>query len=65
VSELLDIREAAEMLKVAPDTLRAWRRRRQRPPYHRLGIGGVRLIRYRRKEIEKWISEQGVTPGGE
>lgn len=51
---LLDPRQAAEYLRVKPQTLANWRMNGRGPEYVRLG----RLIRYRIAQLEAWIAEQ-------
>lgn len=55
MSELLNEREAAAILKVAPQTLRTWRSRGRGPRYLRLGGGDRASIRYDRAELETFI----------
>ena len=55
MSELLNERQAADLLKVAPQTLRAWRSRRRGPKFIRLGPGKQPAIRYERAELERFI----------
>ena len=51
-SALLNERQAAELLGVAPQTLTVWRLRKSYPlPYVKLG----RVIRYRLSDIETFI----------
>jgi excisionase family DNA binding protein len=56
---LLTIRDVAELLGVTVDTLYQWRYRHEGPTGYR--IGG--RIRYRRGEVEEWISEQADPRG--
>jgi predicted DNA-binding transcriptional regulator AlpA len=46
--------QTAEYLQVEPRTLSNWRYRRFGPPG--VKIGG--LVRYRREDVERWLSEQ-------
>lgn len=55
MSELLNEREAADLLKVAPHTLRTWRSRRRGPKFIRLGSGKQPAIRYDRAELQRFI----------
>jgi predicted DNA-binding transcriptional regulator AlpA len=59
---LLDQREAAEFLSTSPDTLRAWRRDSFGPAFVRLGRS--RVIRYRESDLQRFIEERVVEPGG-
>ncbi len=54
---LLDQAGAAEILGLSPRTLESWRVTGTGPRFVRLGR---RAIRYRRAELERWISEQEV-----
>ena len=49
---LLTVEDRAEYLGVPVTTLYAWRYRRQGPPGLRVG----RHLRYRRADIDEWIS---------
>ena len=49
---LLDEREAADFLDVAPGTLSVWRSTgRYKIPYIKIG----HLVRYRRTDLESWL----------
>lgn len=49
---LLDEREAAELLDVAPGTLSVWRSTgRYKIPFIKIG----HLVRYRRTDLESWL----------
>ena len=54
-SELLTPKEAAEMLKVSPDTLEGWRAKRTGPPWTKLGDGKRSPVRYRRSDLEAYL----------
>ena len=57
--ELLTEAEAAQYLALAPLTLAALRRKGLAPPHLRLpslGTGAVRAVRYRRVDVETFIS---------
>ena len=58
MSQLLDTSEAAEFLGLAPTTMEHWRLVRKGPPFVRVG---PRAIRYRRADLEEWLSEQLVS----
>jgi excisionase family DNA binding protein len=49
---LLDQEQVAKLLGVATKTMEAWRYRGGHIPFVRVG----RLVRYRRKDVESWIS---------
>ncbi|MEE9228005.1 MAG: helix-turn-helix domain-containing protein [Acidimicrobiia bacterium] len=51
---LLSTQELAEFLHVPIATIYAWRYRQQGPPGFRVG----RHLRYRRSDVEEWISHQ-------
>jgi hypothetical protein len=48
---LMGEREAAEILKLSPITLRIWRSKKRGPQYVQLG----RAIRYRESDLKKFI----------
>ncbi|ODU41779.1 MAG: hypothetical protein ABS96_30375 [Lysobacteraceae bacterium SCN 69-123] len=52
-SDLLDEKEVAATLGVAPGTLRNWRSLRIGPVYVKLG---KRAVRYRRSDVETFIA---------
>jgi len=54
--QLMTIQELARYLGVPVGTLYQWRYRREGPPGFRVG----RHVRYRRKDVEDWISQQMV-----
>ena len=45
--------EAAERIRLSPDTLRRWRREGTGPAWHR---AGDRLVRYRTDDIDTWMT---------
>ena len=52
---LLDEREAAEILDVAPGTLSVWRSTgRYKIPFIKIG----HLVRYRRTDLESWLESR-------
>jgi hypothetical protein len=51
--------EAAEILKIKPGTLAAWRVRGEGPPYLKIGA----LVRYDGDALEKSLRSNTVTPG--
>jgi len=53
-TDLLTAAEAAELLRVPPDTLRRWRSQRSGPPGIRLG----RRVVYVRADCLAWVEEQ-------
>ena len=56
-SELLTEQEAANYLSVVPRTLRLWRRVRNLPYIKLSG----KVIRYRRDDLDRWISKHAVS----
>jgi excisionase family DNA binding protein len=54
VNDYLTEAELAELLKVSVKTVRNWRKAGTGPPALRLGRG----IRYRRRDVEAWASDQ-------
>lgn len=64
-TELLDDKQAAEFLNMAPGTLAIWRSTgRYAIPFVKIG----RLVRYKRADLEVWIEKRtqqnGATKGG-
>lgn len=55
---LLDEAAVAEYLGVPQTTLKAWRRRRQGPPY--IQVNSKQLVRYRLRDVDQWLDEQRV-----
>lgn len=55
MEELLTLKEAAKILKVHPNTLRDWDRKGILPAVR---IGIKKSLRYRKKDIEKFINEK-------
>ncbi|MEW6132072.1 MAG: helix-turn-helix domain-containing protein [Pseudomonadota bacterium] len=54
-TDLIDEREAAQILNVAPGTLSVWRcTGRYNLPYVKIG----RLVRYSRKALDAWLSSR-------
>lgn len=53
---MLDEWQVAERLKLSVHTLRAWRQRRQGPPYFSMG----RTVRYSLNDLEAWLAEVRV-----
>jgi excisionase family DNA binding protein len=56
-NSLLDVREAAALLRIAPGTLYHWLSESRDVPVVRLG---ARCVRFRRSDLEQWISEKCV-----
>ena len=50
--ELLTVAELAELLKVTPQTIYAWRAERHGPPAVKLND---RAIRFRRCDVDAWL----------
>lgn len=59
--ELLNEREAATFLTLAPQTLRGWRSEGRGPGFIRLGAGKRTSIRYDRRDLQSFI-EAGRVP---
>jgi hypothetical protein len=58
-------KDAAEYLCVGNNTLGQWRARKQGPPYLKLGTAKSGLVRYRKKDIDKWMEQTAVDPTAE
>ena len=57
--ELLDTRQTAAWLGVAPITLEIWRSKNRGPAYI---VCGTRSIRYRRAAVTTWLDAQTRQP---
>lgn len=62
---VMTAKEAADALKVKVTLLRDWRYRGRGPKFLRLGGGNGGAIRYRERDIESFLNECTVLPGGE
>ena len=59
--DLIDTNGAAELLGVAPATLRSWRYRGKGPPYRK--VGGIRATPiYAPEEVEMWALNNPTAP---
>jgi excisionase family DNA binding protein len=54
MQELLTLREAAERLRISPQTLMNWRSKGKGPKSAKFGGG----VRYRPEDIDTWIDQQ-------
>lgn len=63
---LLTTEEAARLLSVSPDTLKAWRVRKHQsgPDFIRMGGGRKPRVRYSPGALRAFLSGQTVQPGG-
>jgi Helix-turn-helix domain len=61
-SWLIDDKQAAVLLGVAPATLRSWRCRGIGPAYVKLGLGPKAACRYTRHDIEAFIAKCRQVP---
>lgn len=59
LSRLLTESEAAELLGVTPQTLSVWRCTKRYPLVY---VKAGRLVRYRAKDLEKFIESRSVRP---
>ena len=50
--------EAADYLRISPETLRQWRHLGEGPRYLKMG----RAVRYRQSDLDLWINAIGVDP---
>ena len=57
----LTTREAAEMLGLAPHTLRCWRHRGRGPQFIRLGDSQKARAVYAKAAIERWLAERSFS----
>jgi Helix-turn-helix domain len=57
-SRLLNTEAASALLRCSPAALAKFRTERRGPPYVRVG----RLIRYRHRDLLRWINSQRVSP---
>jgi predicted DNA-binding transcriptional regulator AlpA len=55
VEEILASADVAQLMKVPVGTVRYWRHIGEGPPAFKLG---PKAVRYRRSQVEAWISEQ-------
>lgn len=53
-TQLLTSGEAAQLLRLRPATLRAWRCRGAGPPFHKVGD----RVRYSRRDLDAWLANQ-------
>ena len=61
-NELVNEKEAASILDLAPGTLSVWRcTKRYKIPFIKVG----RLVRYRRSELDTWLESRTQDVGGE
>jgi len=58
-AEMLNERDAADLLGLRPPTLRAWRFQRRGPAFVRLG----RSVRYKRADLLEFLDGATVQPG--
>lgn len=59
--DLLTNNEAAELLRIKPNTLQKWRSKEKGPPFHK--IEGV--IRYKKSDIDSYLRERRTVPEGD
>lgn len=57
MSELLTAEETGRLLGVKPQSLAIWRMNEENLPFIKVG----RLVRYRRSDIENWLTSQTVS----
>lgn len=60
--DLLTDREAARLLGLSVSCLRSWRYSGRGPTYLKLGGGPKAAVRYRRADVEAFISGSAVQP---
>ncbi|MEK6712310.1 MAG: helix-turn-helix domain-containing protein [Nitrospinota bacterium] len=54
--EVLMPKEAAEFLRLSPETLRTWRHLGEGPRFLKMG----RVVRYHRVDLKAWLGKIGV-----
>jgi len=59
MSELLTADETGRLLGVKPQSLAIWRMNGENLPFIKVG----RLVRYRRSDIENWLTSRTVAVG--
>ena len=59
MADFLTEKEAAELLRLEPDTLKHWRFQKKGPTYYKLGGA----IRYRESELLDFISSSRIEGG--
>lgn len=59
--EMLYPAQVADALKITPKTLEQWRWRGEGPRFFKLG----RMVRYRRSDLEAWLSVRACTSARE
>jgi excisionase family DNA binding protein len=55
---VLSLEEASKYLGVSQAALRTWKRRGKAPAFFRAG----RLLRFRKRDLDRWIEGRLVTP---
>jgi predicted DNA-binding transcriptional regulator AlpA len=60
--EMLSTKEVASWLKIDPTTLEFWRKAGRGPACSKLAPGPTSPVRYRRSDIEKWLTDCRVKP---
>lgn len=58
LTPLIRSREAAAILGLQPQTLRAWRLRGAGPAYVRVGGGSRGRVLYRPEDVARWIAQR-------
>jgi predicted DNA-binding transcriptional regulator AlpA len=58
MNKVVNDQESAEMLGVAPQTLRNWRSLRKGPPYLKVG----RAVRYRQEDLIAYLDKRRIDP---
>jgi predicted DNA-binding transcriptional regulator AlpA len=56
--KVVNDQESAEILGVAPQTLRNWRSLRKGPPYLKIG----RVVRYREEDLIAYLDKRRIDP---
>ncbi len=59
--QYLKPKEAADLLKLKPQTLTYWRFTKQGPPYHKIGDGVKARVIYEAAALHEWVASRKTT----
>jgi hypothetical protein len=60
---LLKPREAALVLRISPEALRAWRHSGEGPPFIKLGSRPKSRVRYSEADLREWLANRKMWQG--